>query len=173
MRHHLLLGLLVLVACTPGASNTDTASFRVPPTNEIRIGSYEAPTPSEVSGARTVSTSELRSLLAAPPPPVLIDVLDGVDASIPGAMLLAGAGQGTGLNDDVQRRLGVKLAALTRNDRTRPVVFFCLSHTCWLSHNAAVRAVAAGYTNVLWYRGGRTAWLEAGLPLTPVRPASW
>lgn len=152
---------------------TDTVSSRVPPTNEIRTGSYEAPTPGAVAGARTIATSELVSLMAASPPPVLIDVLDGVSTSLPGATLLAGAGEGTGLDDGVQRRLAVKLATLTRDDRTRPVILFCLSQTCWLSHNAAVRAVAAGYTNVLWYRGGRGAWLEAGLPLMPVRPAPW
>ena len=86
---------------------------------------------------------------------------------------MSGAGQGTGLGDDVQRRFRVKLASLTRGDRSRPMVIYCLSPTCWLSHNAVVRAVSAGYTTVYWYRGGRNAWLEAGLPLAPVQLASW
>jgi len=36
---------------------------------------------------------------------------------------------------------------------------------------AALRAVAAGYGKVYWYRGGIEAWTAAGLPTarTPVR----
>lgn len=185
----LLLACLLLSACAPGAlgpdgtqptgafvgasPGRDAPPFGVPPTNEIRTSDYEGPTPGVAEGARTVSTPELQALMASSPKPVLIDVLDGVSTSIPGATLLVGAGQGSSLGDGVQRRLTAKLASLTRGDRSRAVVFFCLSQTCWLSHNAVVRAVAAGYRNVLWYRGGRNAWLEAGLPLAPVRPASW
>jgi rhodanese-related sulfurtransferase len=40
---------------------------------------------------------------------------------------------------------------------------------CWLSRNATVRTVALGYSQVYWYRGGRNAWIAAGLPLQPVR----
>ena len=46
-----------------------------------------------------------------------------------------------------------------------PVVVFCLSSQCWLSYNTALRLVAAGFTNVQWYRGGVEAWQGAGLPL--------
>ena len=44
------------------------------------------------------------------------------------------------------------------------MIFFCLSAECWLSHNAALRATALGYANILWYRGGIEAWQQAGLP---------
>ncbi len=47
-----------------------------------------------------------------------------------------------------------------------------LSRECWVSYNAALRAINAGYTNVLWYRGGIEAWKAAGLPtLAPGRGA--
>jgi rhodanese-related sulfurtransferase len=34
-----------------------------------------------------------------------------------------------------------------------------------MSYNAALRAIAAGYSNVLWYRGGIEAWKAAGMPV--------
>jgi rhodanese-related sulfurtransferase len=33
--------------------------------------------------------------------------------------------------------------------------------------------VALGYTNVLWYRGGREAWEVAGLPETELVMQDW
>lgn len=45
------------------------------------------------------------------------------------------------------------------------MVFYCASTMCWMSYNAALRARALGYLDVLWYRGGIEAWKAAGLPL--------
>src|SRR5262249_16667725 len=61
--------------------------------------------------------------------------------------------------------LFVGLLATSVPKRDTPLVFFCHSSKCWLSYNAALRAIGAGYTNVLWYRGGIAAWKAAGLPL--------
>src|SRR5262249_14167344 len=44
-----------------------------------------------------------------------------------------------------------------------------LSPECWMSYNGALRAIHAGYTNVLWYRGGIEAWKMAGLPTSQPR----
>ena len=102
-------------------------------------------------------------------PPLLIDVLGGNQTvSLPGAVWARGAGLGVSTSDGVQQRLNPVLADLTRGDKTKPIAFFCLSKTCWLSHNTAVRAVALGYTNVIWYRGGRNAWIAAGGAMVPV-----
>ncbi len=51
-------------------------------------------------------------------------------------------------------------------DKATPVVFYCMGSQSWHSANAAMRALRAGYTNVLWYRGGIQAWQAAGLPTT-------
>jgi rhodanese-related sulfurtransferase len=42
------------------------------------------------------------------------------------------------------------------------VAFFCAGPRCWLSYNAALRAVRLGYRRVLWYRGGIEAWGAGG-----------
>ena len=62
----------------------------------------------------------------------------------------------------VQAQLATLLAALSGGDKSRAIVFFCSSVRCWLSYNAALRAVRLGYAGVYWYRGGIAAWLAAG-----------
>ena len=66
--------------------------------------------------------------------------------------------------DPVQSLMTQLLAQLASGDKAKPMVFFCASSQCWLSYNAALRAVAAGYSRVYWYRGGVDAWTAAGLP---------
>lgn len=147
----------------------ETQNFGLRPTATIRIKNYEGPTPTTITGAHTITTPQLRDLLASANPPLLIDVLGGSPQdSLPGAVLFTQAGLGNSYSDQVQQRLAGHLAQLTHGNLRAPIVFFCLSKTCWLSHNAAVRAVALGYSNVLWYRGGRNAWIAAGLPMEPV-----
>jgi PQQ-dependent catabolism-associated CXXCW motif protein len=54
----------------------------------------------------------------------------------------------------------------------RPLVLFC-EPDCWMSWNAAKRALSYGFRNVIWFPGGATAWREAGLEedlVTPWRP---
>jgi len=43
-------------------------------------------------------------------------------------------------------------------------VFYCLA-SCWMSWNAAKRALELGYTNVAWYPEGTDGWADQGLPL--------
>jgi rhodanese-related sulfurtransferase len=52
-------------------------------------------------------------------------------------------------------------------------VFFCSGVRCWLSYNAALRAVRGGYANVYWYRGGIDAWRAAGLPTFTADNFQW
>jgi hypothetical protein len=48
--------------------------------------------------------------------------------------------------------------------KTMQLIFFCLDGSRPESYQSAKAAIAAGYTNVLWYRGGVNAWAAAGLP---------
>jgi PQQ-dependent catabolism-associated CXXCW motif protein len=69
----------------------------------------------------------------------------------------------------VQARLAQTLKAMTKGDRKRPLVFLCQGPQCWLSYNAALRAVRLGYETVYWYRGGIEAWIAAGGDLAPMK----
>ena len=65
---------------------------------------------------------------------------------------------------DIRRRLGAVLEGLTAGDKTASLAFFCGDARCALSLKAAQRARGLGYPNVIWYRGGVSAWKEARLP---------
>ncbi len=137
----------------------------IAPTNRLRQQPFHAPTPREIPGAQVVQTRQLKAMLAGPGSPILIDVLtEEGHATLAGAVWLPGVGRGANFLDPVQALLGQLLAQLTGGDKARPMVFFCAGSQCWLSYNAALRAVAAGYTEVYWYRGGIEAWTTANLP---------
>jgi rhodanese-related sulfurtransferase len=91
------------------------------------------------------------------------------DGGLPGAVPAAWASQSGTLKDQVQQAFVQLLQQQTGGNKQMPLVFYCLSRECWMSYNAALRAIAAGYGNVLWYRGGLEAWKLAGLPTQPGR----
>lgn len=145
----------------------------VAPTTELRTADYHAPTPRTIPGGRAVSTIELQSMLTGGSPPYLIDVLGGQGhRTIRGAFWLRGAGAGD-LNAEESRRFADAVAKFAAGDRSRPIVFVCADRECWLSYNAALRAIAAGYTGIMWYRGGIAAWLHAGFPMSQAQPFAW
>jgi PQQ-dependent catabolism-associated CXXCW motif protein len=87
-------------------------------------------------------------------------------SSIPGAVWLPNVGFGEiAAETDAYFQRG--LGAATGSDRTRPLVFFC-ERNCWMSWNAAKRAMTYGYSAVHWYPDGTDGWREAGLPLDRV-----
>lgn len=159
-----------------------TAAATEPP--GYRTDNYRAPAPAGLSGASTVTLAELRQLIARFPDLRLIDVMPmpprpadrpapAVWAppprrSLPGAVWLPNVGYGT-LSADQERYFRTGLEAVSKGERTSRLVFFC-EPDCWMSWNAAKRAVEWGYGNVYWYPDGATRWQEAGYALEPVAP---
>ena len=58
-----------------------------------------------------------------------------------------------------------ELAAQRISGRDTEVVVYCTSPTCESSVDVATRLIELGYRNVVHYAGGKTDWLEAGLPV--------
>jgi PQQ-dependent catabolism-associated CXXCW motif protein len=107
-------------------------------------------------------------LVAAPAlaqPPRLL----GGAERIQGAQYAVPAVHSGSLNDATQQQFGQFLGQATGGNKQYPLVLYCLSTQCWMSYNAALRAINLGYTNVLWYRGGIEAWKQAGLPVQSVQ----
>ena len=149
----------------------------------FRLENYRAAVPATLSGATVVATAELQALLADRAP-ILIDVLpaprppgDRRDdrlwrgksrANIPGSVWLPNVGFGE-LAPEFEAYFVDNLARLTEGDRARRLVFYCQAD-CWMSWNAAKRALGHGYRNVVWYPEGTDGWAAAGLPLEPAEP---
>jgi PQQ-dependent catabolism-associated CXXCW motif protein len=145
----------------------------VPATKQLRTVGYHSPTPLQIPGGRVVTTGELKALLAQNPRPYLIDVLGGgVHTTIAGAFWMIGAGAGD-MDRDETSRFAKAIAAFAGGDKARPMVFFCVDSECWLSYNAALRAIALGYTNVMWYRGGIASWRVGQNSMAQSDPFFW
>ena len=76
--------------------------------------------------------------------------------SIPGAIWLPNVGYGA-LADVTHDYFKRGLTNATGGDTDHPVLFFCLDE-CWMSWNAAKRAIEYGYTNVFWFPEGTDGW---------------
>ena len=155
----------------------------VPEPDGFRMAEYRAPVPATLRGATVVSTAELQALLAAETP-VLIDVLpaprtpadragariwrDAARANIPGSVWLPNVGYGE-LAPEFAAWFAENLARLSGGDGARRLVFYCQAE-CWMSWNAARRALALGYRNVVWYPEGTDGWAASGLPLEEAEP---
>jgi adenylate cyclase len=148
----------------------EDADFGVASDQALHIDD-QARTPTTAPGARVIRTADLGQFLQQRKPLVL-DV-NGWGKSIPGAIALWGAGIGGTTSDPFQARLGRKMQELTHGDRSMPVVTMAWNADRFSGRNLALRLVALGYTNVIWYRGGREAWEVAGLPETEVVVQAW
>ncbi|WP_370301419.1 rhodanese-like domain-containing protein [Pseudooceanicola sp.] len=157
----------------PPAANIDpqilafeARDYGVPPSGQLRAGPMHAPTPTTVPGAATVNTAGVAGALAAGQQMLLIDVL-GAAYSLPGAVVAPTLASPGSFEDRIQQQAAHWLDKVTGGRRDAPIVLYCSDPNCWLSYNAALRTVAAGYTNVYWYRGGLQAWQMAGLQVVP------
>jgi PQQ-dependent catabolism-associated CXXCW motif protein len=145
-----------------GDENVD---FKVPEQNYLKkdVGS---PTPLTIPGIPKVTTVELMEAIKTDRPMVLIDALAiPHEQTIKGAISLPYAGAFGNFRDSVQTRITDVLNALLLEHAGATLIFFCQGIECWESYNAALRARAAGFKYILWYRGGLRAWKAAGFPM--------
>jgi PQQ-dependent catabolism-associated CXXCW motif protein len=175
------------LACTLLACTLLAAAARaedVPEPEGYRTGDYRAPTPATLRGARVVTTAEAEALWKGRDA-IFIDVMPHAPRpanlpagtiwrerprqNIPGSIWLPDTGYGE-LAAVTERYLRDNLARATAGDRARLLVFYCLKD-CWMSWNAAKRALAMGYGNVAWYPDGTDGWEFADLPLQVSTPA--
>lgn len=63
-----------------------------------------------------------------------------------------------------------KLASRLPEDKSQPLVFYCLGVQCVASWRAAEKAVDLGYQSVYAFREGLPGWVEAGYPTVSTHP---
>jgi PQQ-dependent catabolism-associated CXXCW motif protein len=149
-----------------------------------RTDNYRAPVPATLAGARVLATDEAEAVWRAgravfvdvlPRPPKPQNLPEGTiwrdkpRLNIPGSVWLPDTGYGT-LADATEGYLREGLAHATGGDKAKPLVIYCQAD-CWMSWNAAKRALSYGYTNVAWYPEGTDGWQRAGLPVEDSQPA--
>lgn len=172
--------VLLALSCVPAAR----ADAPPPPEpNEYKSTDYRSPVPATLKGARVVTAEEAKALYDAksslfidvfprPPKPPNLPAgtvwRDPKHASIAGATWLPNVGYGV-LAPPAAEYLSTRLATLSGGDTAKTLVFFCLKD-CWMSWNAGKRALALGYTNVVWFPDGTDGWQGLGLPLAEVEP---
>lgn len=115
-------------------------------------------TPTYLEGVSIVTPDELRPMLEQG-----IRIYDlrkkasYVDGHVPGAESAAS------YYDATKTRLDTSFLGPNKSDR---IVFYSHGTTGWKSYWAAQRAVEAGYSNVLWMRGGFAEWSAGNHPVT-------
>ena len=161
----------------------DARAAAVPEPDGYRLEDYRSPTPATLRGAAAIGTQQAEQLwrnhgaafvdvLPRPPRPKNLPEgtlwRDKPRGSIPDSIWLPDTGYGE-LAPSMADYFARGLEKASGGDRSRLLVFYCLAD-CWMSWNAARRALALGYVNVAWYRDGTDGWLAAGLPVKNSTP---
>src|SRR3984957_1652934 len=147
------------------------------------MGAIHGPVAATLSGATVIHTKKLAALLKLGGV-MVVDVSDAprrpdnmASAAlwlplphpvIPGALWIPGAGIGA-ISPPVDTLFRARLAQGTHNDLAHRLVIYC-HRNCWLSWNAAKRAVSYGYRNVFWFPDGMEGWRAAGFPTATAEP---
>lgn len=151
--------------------------------DDYRTQNYRAPVPATLQGARVLTTAEAEPIwrdrrgvfidvLPRPPKPKNLPAgtvwRDKPRFDIPGSIWLPDTGYGRlAAGTEHYFQIGLKHAAGGNKDAL--LVFYCLAD-CWMSWNAAKRALSYGYRNVAWYPEGTDGWTRAELPTAESQP---
>ncbi|RCS24459.1 PQQ-dependent catabolism-associated CXXCW motif protein [Phyllobacterium salinisoli] len=149
----------------------------LPEPDGYRTENYRAAVPATLKGAKVVSTEEAVALWKNRSA-LFVDVLpydpkpeklpagtiwkEKIRQDIPGSIWLANVGYGV-LNMETEAYFRKGLESRLGDDKDALVLFYCMEN-CWMSWNAAKRAVGWGYRAVLWYPLGTDGWVAAGQP---------
>lgn len=182
------------------AASAETAAATDTPANDVQAentatapdepvdywtGPIHGSVPETITGGTVIGTAELKALVEKSGA-VLVEVsnaprrpenlapgapwLPTPHPVIPGSLWIPGPGVGE-IQPDVDAFFRDRLASATGNDISRPIVIYC-HERCWLSWNAAKRAIRYGYRRVYWYPDGIEGWRAAGLETSVVEPAT-
>ena len=149
---------------------TSASSSQVAEPDGLWQGPMHSGTPNSLKGASVIDTDTFAELQRHPQT-IVLDVASAekkpesmpkdmpwmpIHRSIPGAVWLPGAGNGS-KDLALEKTLKAEIGALTDHDFDRPIVTFCHPQ-CWASWNAAKRLVSMGYRHVYWYPEGFEGW---------------
>lgn len=174
--------LLVLVLAPGLCASIATADVGQP--DGYRMELYDDTVPTALDGAGTITAVELKALRDSDDA-VVIDVIPQhrrprvlpenqiwypvEHEGVAGAIWLPDTGYGV-LSDITEHYFKHNMSVATGGDKGRHVVFYCRTD-CWMSWNAAKRALSYGYTKVHWFRNGIDEWFFEGYDVEVLTPA--
>ena len=173
-----LAGVMVLALASAAPAQQDTLE-----PEDYRTDNYRSPVPATLAGARVLTTEETEAIWRAksgifidvlPRPPKPKNLPEGTvwrdkpRFSIPGSIWLPDTGYGR-LAASTEDYLRQGLARSTKGNKSALLVIYCQAD-CWMSWNAAKRALSLGYSNVAWYPEGTDGWTFYDLPTQESQP---
>lgn len=162
---------------------TSAIAEEAPEPDGYWTGPINGPVPATLSGGKVIHADELSAMLDAEQV-VLIDVSnspkrpEGMSSdapwipvaheAIPGSIWMPDVGLGS-LPDNLDEYFLSQLTDETGEDYDYPIVIYC-HESCWLSWNAAKRAINHGFRNVHWFPEGIEGWKAAGYETETLKP---
>ena len=138
---------------------------------DYKLDHYRSPVPGTLAGGTVVDDETAFKLWKSgtvafvdvvPRPPKPANLPEGTiwrekkRHSIPGSIWVPNVGYGE-IAEQTHDYFKAGLVKVTDGDMTHPILLFCLAD-CWMSWNAAKRALEYGYTTVYWYPEGTDGW---------------
>ena len=153
------------------ASIVVLANTGIPQPDGYRMEDYDSPVPDGLDGAIRVTALDVKKLQAEKNA-LVVDVIpehrkpeflpeNQIWIPVPhkglaGALWLPDVGFGA-LSEVTEHYFRSHLQKATRDNLDHPVIFYCRID-CWMSWNAAKRALNYGYTDVYWFADGIEDW---------------
>jgi PQQ-dependent catabolism-associated CXXCW motif protein len=178
-----MIGASVCFAISVVLLAAQASAAEISEPESYRLKDYRSPTPATLRGAKVIGTEAAEQIWRSrsasfvdvmPRPPRPHNLPEGTlwrdkpRANIPGSIWLPDTGYGE-LAPSMADYFARGLEKATQGDRARLLVIYCLAD-CWMSWNAAKRALELGYANVAWYPEGTDGWFAALLPLQDATP---
>jgi len=141
----------------PVIQSSDLSSYK-------RVAELGTFTPTSLPGATVVAADEVRRLLARGA--TLVDTRSEKEFKqkhIPGAVFIPYVEKS--LKDVSYEAALDDFSGLNTLKVDNPVIFQCNGAECWKSYKASRSALAAGFKEVYWYRGGLPDWEKSGLKI--------
>jgi PQQ-dependent catabolism-associated CXXCW motif protein len=155
----------------------------VPEPEGYWTGPINGPVPATIQGGTVIDAATLSKMLDSEPL-LLIDVSNtpkrpegmAADApwiplaheAVPGTIWIPDVGEGS-IPTNLDEFFMAQLTDETGEDYDYPIVIYC-HEACWLSWNAAKRAINHGFRNVHWFAQGIEGWKTAGFETEVVKP---
>ncbi len=163
---------------------TRVVGAEVPQPDGYRMELYDDLVPAALDGAQTITAVQLHRLRQSTEV-VVVDVIPQhrrpdflpenqiwipvAHKGVPGALWLPDTGFGA-LSEVTESYFKTHLESATEGRKSHPLVFYCRAD-CWMSWNAAKRAVNYGYSDVYWFYDGIDDWFFEGYDFEVLSPA--